>query len=171
MFRHSIHWGIALGLPVLLLAGCGPKTPPPVAPNEPTTIDFSHVPTTNPVGGSQNPNDILQTDPSAARLQDIGGYIMLYYRDHAQMAPSLEDISAMPGGQDLNFTSATGETFIYQPRGMWSPDHGDKCIILYDPAIRDGRQWCLFMTLPKAGAPLNVDVVDLPEPLFLNYRP
>jgi hypothetical protein len=55
---------------------------------------------------------------------------------------------------------------------MWAGNQGEKCIIAYDPArTPNGNRWCLFMMLPKDGAALSVDVVTLPEPMFLSYRP
>lgn len=119
-----------------------------------------------------SPDEIVETDPAAMRLQDIGGYILLYYRDHQQMPPSLDELRTIPGGGDLDFTSpSTGQPFVYYQTGMWAPDQGEKCIVAYDPArAASGKLWCLFMTLPKAGAALSVDVVALPEQIFLNYQ-
>jgi hypothetical protein len=87
------------------------------------------------------------------------------------MPQTLSDLASLPGGKDLNFNSASGEPFVYQPSGMWSPERSNKCIVVYDPELKDGKRWVLFMSLPKSGGPLDVDVYNLPEPFFLNYRP
>ncbi len=147
----------------LLLAACQPASPPPPRPA---------VPTANFLSAPTSPDAIVNSDPAATRLQDIGGYILLYYREHQQMPPSLDDLRNIPGGQDLNFTSPSSQPFAYSQAGMWIPDKGDKCIIAYDPArSANGNRWCLFMMLPKGGSALSVDVVTLPEPMFLSYRP
>jgi hypothetical protein len=162
---------LAVAMTGLVLAGCQPATGPPNADAQ-TTFDFTQGNGGNaPAGAPTSPDEIVSTDPTAARLQDVGGYVLLYYRDHQQMPATLDELRNMPGGQDLQFTSAsTGKPFVYQPAGMWSPQRGDKCIILYDPDLKHGARWCLFMTPPKAGAALSVDVAAIPEPIFLNYQ-
>jgi hypothetical protein len=155
----------------LLLAGCQPAAGPSGGAG--TAFDFGQGNGGNASAGAPtSPDAIVSTDPTAARLQDIGGYVLLYYREHQQMPANLDELRSMPGGQDLQFTSAsTGKPLVYQSAGMWSPQRGDKCIILYDPDLKHGARWCLFMTRPKAGAALSVDVTVIPEPIFLNYRP
>jgi hypothetical protein len=146
----------------LLLAACQSASPPP-----------GSAPPANFLTAPTSPDAIVDTDPAAARLQDIGGYLLLYYRQHQQMPPALEDLRSIPGGEALVFTSpSTGQPFAYSPAGMWAPDKGDKCIVAYDPArTPGGKRWCLFMMLPQNGEALSVDVVALPEPMFLSYRP
>jgi hypothetical protein len=156
---------IALGLTAAgasLLAACQPASPPPPAP----------APTANFLSAPTSPDAIVHSDPAAVRLQDIGGFILLYYRAHQAMPPNLEELQKIPGGEDLNLTSPSGQPFAFSPAGMWAPDQGDKCIIAYDPVrSANGNRWCLFMMLPKNDAALSVDVVILPEPMFLRYRP
>jgi hypothetical protein len=158
----------------LAATGCQSSAPPEPAPvmaqSGPASMDFSKAPTP-PSGKDATPDSVLPTDPSATRLQDIGGYIMLFYRSHQAMPQTLGDLASLPGGQDLNFNSASGQPFVYQSTGMWSPERDNKCIIAYDPELKNGKRWVLFMSLPKSGGPLDVDVYNLPEPFFLNYRP
>jgi hypothetical protein len=143
----------------LLVVACQSNPPPKAA---------------RPIGfaGPTDPDAIVDTDPAAMRLQDIGGYVLLYYREHQQMPASFDDLRSMAGGGDLNFTSPSlGQPFAYYQSGLWLPNHGDACIIANDPArTSSGKRWCLFMTMPKAGAALSVNVVLLPEPIFLSYR-
>jgi hypothetical protein len=163
---------------MLLIAGCAlcgckesTSQPAPVAGKSgPVSLDFSKAPQSKS-GDPVTPDKVVSTDPTAARLQDIGGYIMLYYREHNQMPQALSDLSSLPGGQDLNFNSSSGQPFVYQPAGMWSPERNNKCIVVYDPQLKDSKRWVLFMSIPKAGGALDVDVYLLPEPFFLNYRP
>jgi hypothetical protein len=158
----------------LVISGCQTSTAPQPAPvmakPGPANVDFSKAPTP-PSGKDVSPESVLPTGVSATRLQDIGGYIMLYYRQFQAMPQKLTDLASLPGGQELNFNSDSGQPFMYQSTGMWSPERNNKCIVAYDPELRNGKRWVLFMSLPKSGAPLDVDVYDLPEPFFLNYQP
>jgi hypothetical protein len=146
----------------LLLAACQSSNPPP-----------KPAPPGNFLTAPASPDQIVDTDPAAARLQDLGGYILLYFRQHQQMPRALDDLRTIPGGGDLDFTSpSSGRPFAYYQTGIWAPDKGDKCIIACDPApSAGGKRWCLFMMAPKNGAALSVDVVALPESMFLSYRP
>lgn len=157
---------VAFGLAAaLLLAGCQSASPPPSQPAQAPTANFLSAPT--------SPDAIVGSDPAAVRLQDIGGYILLYYREHQAMPPNLDELRKIPGGEDLNFISpSSGQPFTFSPAGMWIPGNGEKCIVAYDPARSpNGNRWCLFMLPPKDGAALSVDVVTIPEPMFLSYRP
>ena len=157
----------------LAVSGCqsspAPSRPGVMAQTGPASVDFTKMPGGN--APTASPDSILQPGPSASRLQDIGEYIMLFYRLHQEMPATLQDLAALPGAQELNFTSAAGKPFVYQATGMWSPERSNKCIVAYDPELVNGKRWVLFMTVPKGGNPLDVDVYDLPEPFFLNYQP
>jgi len=152
----------------MILCGCQSNNPTPKA-GPPPELGFENQSPSEPA----SPDSIVATDPSASRLQDIGGYILLYYRDHQQLPPSLDDLRAMPGGDNLNFTSGSiDQPFVYYNTGLWASDGGSKCIVAYDPVEEsDGKRWCLLMTIPKAGSALSVDVVALSESVFRNYQP
>ena len=78
----------------------------------------------------------------------------------------------MPGGDSLNLTAPRSDReFAYQPTGLWSEEHPDKCIIAYDPDLRGATRWCLFMTPPTNGAALVVTVLAIPENNFRKYHP
>jgi hypothetical protein len=163
-----------LVLSSLALSGCqsspAPQPAPVMAKPGPASLDFSKAPPSQ-TGKDVSPDRVLPTGESATRLQDIGGYLMLYFREHQAMPDNLSDLANLPGGKELNFNSESGQPFAYQANGMWSPERNNKCIVAYDPELRNGKRWVLFMSLPKTGAPLDVDVYDLPEPFFLNYQP
>jgi hypothetical protein len=159
-----------------VLCGCQSSNP---APKQSPPQDFGFGGDDTPSQSSGNalqpvsPDSIIATDPSASRLQDIGGYILLYYRDHQQMPPSLDELRDLPGGDNLNFNSGSiDRPFVYDGAGLWASDGGSKCIVAYDPVEQsDGKRWCLLMTIPKAGSALSVDVVALSESVFRNYKP
>jgi hypothetical protein len=160
-------------LAALLVTGCQPAAPsPPVVPSGPTEVDFSqHNDSGTITGEPPSPDAILSTDPAASRLQDIGGLMLLYYRDHKQLPPTLDELAAMPGGDSLNLAAPrSNREFAYQPNGLWSPEHPDKCIIAYDPDLVGASRWCLLMTPPTNGAALVVTVLAIPENHFVKYR-
>lgn len=124
-------------------------------------------------GTTHNPNEILGGDTSPARLQDIGGYIMLFYRQYKRMPASLDELKTMPGGDEVNILSPSGQPFGYYPDGAWTSKQPQKCVIAYDPAVSpNGFRWCLLMSLPKGNAgSLSVEAVSLPDSNFREYKP
>jgi hypothetical protein len=126
----------------------------------------------DPSARTYSPDEFLPGDPSAGRLQDIGGDLLLYYRLYHQMPQSLEDIKTIVGADSQpNLISPSGQPYIYAPGGLWIPKQ-DKCIMVYDPSLTpDGEHWCLLMPPSKPGGALSVNVVAIPEPVFRSYRP
>jgi hypothetical protein len=173
MFARMIHKPSIVLLAALLLAGCQPAAPSPaVVPSGPTEVDFSQQNDSGTITGEPpSPDAIVSADPAASRLQDIGGFMLLYYRDHKQLPPTLDDLAQMAGGDSLNLTAPrSNREFAYQPNGLWSPEHPDKCIIAYDPDLVGASRWCLLMTPPTNGAALVVTVLAIPENHFVKYR-
>ena len=157
-----------------LLFGCSQSPPPqPTLPVGPTSIDFSqHNDPGTITGEPVSPDAILSTDPAASRLQDIGGFLLLYYREHKQMPPMLDDLANMPGGDSLNLAAPrSGREFSYVPNGLWSEAHPDKCIVAYDPDLRGSARWCLLMTPPTSGSALTVNVLAVQESVFEKFKP
>lgn len=174
MFAPMNHNSPFILVAALAVAGCQPAAPSPsVVPPGQTQIDFSQREDSGTASGEPaSPDAILSSDPAASRLQDIGGFILLYYRDNKQLPPTLDDLAKMPGGDSLDLTAPrSGREFAYQPTGLWSDEHPDKCIIAYDPDERGSARWCLLMTRPTNGAALVVTVLAIPENTFVKYRP
>jgi hypothetical protein len=155
------------------IAGCQQQPPPAPVQQGPRSYDFSQAPQPlSPTAQTLTPDDIVATDPTASRLQDIGGYVLLYFRENNYMPASLDDLRTLPGGEDLHFSSATtGQAFGYYAKGLWPPQSGEKCIIVYDSTLTNGKRWCLFMTLPRAGEALSVEVNSISDSLFQTYQP
>jgi hypothetical protein len=171
-FRLNLRCSLAI-VGVLALSGCQQQPPPAtVVPSGPTRVDFSQAPESlSPTNQALTPDDIVSTDPTASRLQDIGGYVLLYYRENDHMPASLDELRTLPGGEDLRFNSAsTGQAFGFVAPGLWPPQTGDKCIIVYDSTLVNGKRWCLFMTLPRSGEALNVDVECIPDSAFQTFH-
>jgi hypothetical protein len=173
MLTPSSRNFLILWLAVFLPAGCQPAPSPMVIPPGPSQIDFSQRNNSGAVNGAPtSPDSIVSTDPAASRLQDIGGFMLLYYNDHKQLPATLDELAQMPGGDSLNLAAPrSGREFTYEPTGLWSNQHPDKCIIAYDPDLVGPARWCLLMTPPTNGAALVVTVVAIPESSFLIYRP
>jgi hypothetical protein len=114
----------------------------------------------------------LNTDPSALRLDDIDGAMLLYYRDNQQMPPRLEDLGpyAQSVGITLNLVSpGNGMHYGYDANGMTALG-ATKLLVVYDPAPgTNGRRWCILMAPPHPGAALSAEVLDIPEFEFRSY--
>ncbi len=174
MFKRMILKSLFVLPAGLLLAGCQPAAPSPaVVPSGPTEVDFSQRNDSGTITGEPpSPDAIVSTDPAASRLQDIGGFMLLYYGANRQLPPTLDDLARMPGGDSLNLTApGSDREFEYRPTGLWSEEHPDKCIIAYDPGLRGAARWCLLMTPPTNGAALVVTVLAIPENNFRKYHP
>jgi hypothetical protein len=146
-------------LTALTAAGCqtasAPTAPPPIAspPSQQTSA-------AKPIFGS---------DPSAQRLQDLEGDILLYYAANRKLPDSLDDLRSVDS--DVNFNSPVlGQPYIYDPRGLWAAG-SNQSIILYDQVVTaDGKRWCLFMSPPQGNGVLSLNVWAVPEKAFRLYR-
>ena len=126
-----------------------------------------------PPGQTATPDEVLGTDPSAMRLQDIGGDFLLYMRINKQMPATLEDLRTVDDqGNAATFNSpASGQPYLYVPSGLWLAGHSQD-IVVYDPSLtRQSKRWCLFLGAPQANGSVSVDVVALPESVFRQYKP
>jgi hypothetical protein len=156
---------VAAGL--LLQAGCVSSPPPPKT----SASDFESM--NMPPGQTAIPDEVLGTDPSAVRLQDIGGDFLLYMRINKQMPATLQDLSTVDGqGNAASFNApASGQPYVYVSTGLWLSGHSQD-IVVYDPALtKQSRRWCLFLGAPQPNGSVSVDVVALPESVFQQYKP
>lgn len=151
---------------VLAQAGCASH---PQQPNNGQPVSTINL----PPGETANPDEILNTDPSAMRLQDIGGDFLLYMRIYGQMPSTLDQLRAVDSQIDpATFNSpASGQPFIYVPTGLWLSGHSND-IVVYDP-VQTAKQmrWCLFLGPRRGNGTFSVDVVALPESVFRGYKP
>lgn len=124
--------------------------------------------------GADNPdvNPDKLTDPCAARLHDIAGALLLYYRVKQQMPAKLEDVRSLGSiAQDLEFSCArNGAPFVYVPNGMAAVGKEQR-IIAFDPTPigRPRFRWCLIASVTNSGA-LVTDVVPMAEKVFNTYQ-
>jgi hypothetical protein len=176
MFVRMLRYPAMVLLAAAWLGGCqqNQQSPTPVINGgEPAQVDLSGRPGPGLINGQPaTPETVLSADPAAGRLQDIGGALLVYYSDHKQLPPTLQDLAGSPGGDSLNLTSPqSGREFVYVPSGLWSDQHPDKVIIAYDPDLHGAQRFCLLMNPPSTGAPLEATVIAIPEPDFRKYHP
>jgi hypothetical protein len=159
---------IALSIAALLLGQVGCASHPQ------QTANSSNVSSINlPPGETANPDDILGTDPSAVRLQNLGGDFLLYMRVYGQMPAKLEDLRAVDDQAGANTVNspAVGQPYVYVPRGLWLSGHSND-IVVFDPALtKRSMRWCLFLGPRRGNGSFSVDVVALPESVFKTYKP
>lgn len=180
----TTRWFAALCAAALFAGGCVSEKPetrysaPGVARDEgtqmimPQKFDADRQPVIP--AGADNPdvNPDKLTDPCAARLHDVAGALLLYYRVKQQMPPKLEDVRSLGSiAQDLEFSCArNGAPFVYVPNGMASGGKEQR-IIAFDPTPvgRPRFRWCLIASVSNSGA-LITDVVPLEEKVFNTYH-
>src|SRR5262245_21737862 len=74
---------------------------------------------------------LSNTDPCAMRLHDISGAILFYYASHHQLPPTLAELRAMPGFDQLEFICPESNlAYVYAPGGLPAPNQpGAKIIV------------------------------------------
>ncbi len=112
------------------------------------------------------------SDPCAARLHDIAGAMLFYFALNKHLPASLSDLQALSDFDNpLVFACPhSQQPYVYVPEGLRSVNR-PKLIILHDPVPRDGKRMCILIQPTGPGAAQSLEVVNLPEPLFLAYQP
>lgn len=151
----------------LLFAGCtsSSKTPkrPPAPPLPPELV-----------GVRPTPENAVRADNCSNQMHDIAGAILLYYAIHRELPPTLEALRTI-ADTPLNFNCPlTNQPYVYIPTGLRSRNQ-NKLIILHDPsAAHSGQRMCILMPdqpLNPSRPNLSLEVLPVPEPLFLPYQP
>ena len=151
-----------------------PTTPPP-PPAPATNADVRAAAASG--GGDPGPfsvNDAVAGDPSAGRLQDISGAMLLYYAVHKRLPPQLDDLKPLAdAGTDLPTLAPSGRPYLYAPGGLVAQGTNYR-IVVADPAPSPaGVRQCIRLpnTMPAPGAALTTEVVAVPEAAFKQYVP
>jgi hypothetical protein len=144
--------------------GCQSNTTPPPQGSVPPPLPVVKAPVGN------TPDQAVDTDPSAQRLDDILGALLLYFRANQGMPPALEDLRTVAGfGSELNLISPSGQPYGYVPAGLTIPGN-NKRLVVYDPAENpNGRRWCILVSALSPGAALTAEVLEIPEAMFREY--
>jgi hypothetical protein len=124
-------------------------------------------------GGSRGaqPDVLGATEPSAARLHDLSGDLLLYYAIHRRLPDSLEALATVvDADRTPDFTSpASGRPLVYTPSSI-APPGDDRRLVLYDPTpTRNRSYWAVLMGQPRGTQPAATWVVELPEHALRNF--
>jgi hypothetical protein len=147
------------------LAGCGsgPKVTNVTAPG------ITAPNTAAPITG--DPMTAITNDACGSRLQDISGALLEYYALNRDLPVALDDVRNM-GDLDapLKFTCPdTGLPYVYVPRGLHHPGK-DMYIIVHDAIPHDGLRHCILMSVSGSTRTPQMQVVVMPETMFLSYH-
>lgn len=112
------------------------------------------------------------TDPCAMQMHDLCGALLLYYLQHSDLPPTLQDLSAPGRDGPVGLTCPVSQRpYVYNPGGILEPQRQSR-IVVYDAApSHDGMRWAIRIREPVPGQPLVAQVVRLPESLFLLRPP
>ena len=139
-------------------------------PAESAPHQLSAPPTPSPQAGDP---EQIEVNPSASRLHDICGEILLYFAVNREMPKTLSDLqSVMDTEVQLDTTSPTShQPYVYAPQGLIGVGHA-KRIIIYDPVpLPSGKRWCVFSADAAPGQAQSLEVVLTPESVFHDYVP
>lgn len=124
--------------------------------------------------GSARPSaasrDLLTSNDSCpARLQTIAGALLLYYHSRNELPPNLGELRNYDSSVELTCPDSH-QPYVYVPAGLSKPG-GTRRIIVHDAVYNaDGTRWCIMLAETPPGKPLETEVVQLAEPLFLAYH-
>lgn len=108
-------------------------------------------------------------DPSAERLHDICGYLLLYYRQHRALPPSLEALRAARSGEiPPLLCPESGQPYLYQESAVEMPGRPGRLLVHAPSRARATVQgypsrWAVLVAEPRGEGPLVAQVVLIPE--------
>jgi len=112
---------------------------------------------------------ISNTDACAGQLHDISGMFLLYYANHHQLPPRIDDLSEVQTIFSSEFICpVSGKGYIYNPMGIAAPG-GNGRAILYDATpAHAGFRWAIAIIEPPADSnrALIAKVIAMPESAF-----
>ena len=159
--------GISLIALTALVCGCGGSNAPP-----PQTVQGSEpLPVMGmATGQTSGIEDAVRTDPSTARLLDIMGDLLIYFRINKAMPATLEDLHSVDA--QLILIAPSNQPYEYYPQGLALPNPNEPLrLVVADPVERqDGRRLCILAQVLRPGAPLVGDVRPIPEVTYAAYR-
>ena len=131
------------------------------------------------VSGADNLEDIKSNDPMesqdpcSVRLHDIEGALLMYFMINKHYPDTLEELRSVADvDTDLKFTCpVSNQAYGYAPRGMRAPGR-QKLVIVWDTdTAHAGRRNCIMaVDTPNSHAPQSLEVLSIPEPVFLSYQ-
>jgi hypothetical protein len=152
---------------LLVLSGCSQNKR--AGPGR-DTLRPGDLPGDTSPGHPITPDQLTSKDRCPARLHDIEGAMLMFYALNKSLPAKLEDLRSV-SDTTLDLTCPdTGQPYAYAPNGLRKPG-GSKRMLVYDSAMNsDGTRWCILAADGRPGAPQDMQVVQIPEPLFLAYQ-
>lgn len=161
--NRSHHRSASVALAAFVLLGCQTK------PGSRTgTINPSVVPP-----GTASTAVIANTDPSAMKLHDIEGALLMYYAVNKKLPDRFEQLQPL-ADVDTPITldcPGSDQPYVYTPDGIKLQER-DARIVLYEPApLHSGYRLTIVIDEPGPLKPLVAEVVAMPESFFLLHPP
>ena len=107
-------------------------------------------------------------DPSAERLHDLEGQLLLYYATNRRLPDRLEELKPYaPDGRSVEAVCpVSGKRYVYVPRGIRVPDLPGTVILYAPEPTRDDLRPVLLLMPSRPGQPLVLHVESLPGDRF-----
>lgn len=150
--RQLLLAGLLLGLATLVACDTTPTATPAPANAAPIALPSK-----------------LDEDLAAVRFQDISGALLLYYSQHGDVPPELNDLLGVD--HTLKLTSPYGQrNLVYLPTGL-SVVGQDRILMLYDPlpSPASNTHWAIVITPKQPRQPLRTEVVRLAPSVLKVY--
>ncbi len=103
-----------------------------------------------------------------SRLHDISGLFLLYDAMNHHLPDSLDDLSKMPGADDVgDFTCPVShQKYLYVPKGIPSPSGAGRIILFDATPAHGGMRLAIEITQTKGSGALVTKVIALPDAFF-----
>lgn len=165
-----------------LTVGCETQPAPPT-PTPINQVTYGSPNGAQPIGGpiqpipplsNMSPDQVVNSGPTAMRLQDIEGVMLQFYALNRRLPNSLEELKPLedPGTPADFFDSPTTHApFTYSRIGLGQPNNSKRMILYESVPNRSGQRWCILMpplTNDRSGA-VSMEVVQLPEVVFRQF--
>lgn len=150
-------------LAALLLAGCQTAKPKQIG-----QISTSVVP-----AGTASTAVIPNTDPSAMKLHDIEGALLMYYALNKRLPDRFEQLQPLADvDTPLDLTCpGSDKPYVYTADGIKLQDREAR-IVVYEPApLHSGYRLTIVINEPTPLKPLVAEVVAMPESFFMLRPP
>jgi hypothetical protein len=168
MIRRSTQARFSIYLIAAALLGCQPKPPP----TQQQSGEYGGAGLDTSVK-TVAPETAVRNDPCAARLQTIGGALLLYWATNKHMPQNLDELKPFADfDEPIELTCPVShKPYLYAPNGLAAAGK-EKRIVVYDAeSSHNGNRWCLFMIPPRPGQALATEVLEVPEGIFHTFTP
>jgi hypothetical protein len=182
----NTHWfwfrcialGAAAAAAAAMFGGCVTQEVPQHAPIRTTStaaqpVEPEPAKEFSPNATTVNPDELLNTDPSAVRLENIQEALLEYCAVHDRLPAKLDDLQSMVSPPSSLKLTAPGsnQPYVYVPDGLYAPSHSKRIIVYAPTATPAGKRWCILMPDLRSPGARSFEVKDIPEALFQRSKP